>query len=827
MRSLPVLGLILTGLMASGLGEAFSPLVRFSIVFLLFTFVLGEVLRSRLGVNLPLPTATVSMILGLSVMAVVAWLCTLAGLSFTACSAVLQFFLAVVFIAALFRRAAGESNPWSTTRTVLWLAVAVGVFFLLFPPLTDHRGDGYDHIGYVRKIMEEDDLAPAGVLAPVGTEADTKLADPRKGAFHVLLASTCRIAHVDPALAWRWLPAFLAPLAVLTFWSFCLLLLPGYSYAAACMLLFMMFQGGLAREFLSTIAYGQHVALVYFWFLLVAAVHYGRQPSPQRLFVVLVVLLGGGVIHLDVLVHFGLAVASLLLFPKVFDMRAAASVRLAAGAVACAAAVVVWKLMAAYAPGNMMHLHPQGLLYVTDRWYVPSPIELLKRYGLLFVAALPLIAFLPLVRRHRRFALMMLALAAPPVVIAANPFLVPLIYERAGYIVHRFLLNIPVLPVTVLVLGSMVGWARSRGWPARGVTAIVLFAWGRLFLMSATAWAADVRSTPVERREPPGALMRIATHLNEETEKGSVLLSDAVTSYAMSAYTHNRVVGVLHQHGSPNDPWGFERLEDMNNVLSPYTTQIEAMSVMRRYDVEYVLVHGAGPPVREFMAEWYPETAGVLAQKLGSLRGVFRLVYNEDGYMLFRVGGAEPERETWAPTVPFMMSAPDDAMRCAGASATMQPRVKALRVEPVPAVPGEKIRVTISYQRDSAIESPLPLLLYIRLEDTSYFERTARYFGDKIVRRARERRSGAFVRYRFDHRPFGGVYAPDMWPLGVEVTESVTLQLPVALADTEYALQVKLTHETLIPNFSIRDIFYNDDHYTGYSCGEVPIAGRE
>ena len=82
------------------------------------------------------------------------------------------------------------------------------------------------------------------------------------------------------------------------------------------------------------------------------------------------------------------------------------------------------------------------------------------------------------------------------------------------------------------------------------------------------------------------------------------------------------------------------------------------------------------------------------------------------------------------------------------------------------------------------------------------------------------------MRYRFDHRPFGGVYTADQWPLGIEVTESVTLQLPEALAGTEYALQVKLTHETLIPNFSVRDIFYNDDHYSGYPCGELPVAGR-
>lgn len=826
MRSLPVLGLILTGLVASGLVELFSPLVRFALVFLLFSFVTGEVIRTRLIPGVA-PGATVaSFLLGLSTHAILVWICSLAGLSIAGYAGVVQAFSGLLFVAFILRDrkvAPVRGRPARSPVAILVAAATIGAAFAVFPPVTSPEGDGYDHIGYVRTIMVEGDLSPAGVLAPTALDKPgVTRDDPRKGAFHPLLAVMCRLGDVDPAAAWRWLPMLLAPVAVLAFWRFSRMILPGAAYAAGSMMLFLMFQGGLARDFLSTIAYGQHLSLVFYWALLVAAVAYVRVPARAALATVVVLLLGGALIHLDVLVHFGLAVVTLLLFRKTFGVVRGGLWRLAVASLACACAVVWWKVVTSYGPGNFMHLHPQGLLYFTDSLYVPSPIELLKKYGLLFLAGLTLLPGLLLVRRHRREAWMCLGLALPAVAVAANPWVTPLLYERLGYLVHRFLLNVPVFAVTVLVLGSLIARARAGGIRVRLAAVVVLLAWGKLFTMSANVWARDMGSVNAPVGGPSEARKSLAAWMNRELPVGAVVVSDPATEYWVSAFTRAKVVTVLHQHGTPHDRRVFERLEDASNVMSPFTTQIEALAVIRKYAVEYVLVNGADGASHGYLAEWHPRVADAVREKFTALPSVFDPVYTRDGFVLYRVNGERPEDFTWFPTVPFMRPAPPGSARC-GATDDAGPRVTFLHVEPAVALPGETVRVTVGYRRDREFDAPMPLLLHLRFEDRVYFEEARSFPGDKWLRRFRERRDGVFRRFRLDRRPFGGLYLPWMWPFGLDVFETIEYRLPEAVDETTYQIQVNLTDEALIPNFSLRDLLYNDDHYAGVACGEITI----
>ena len=85
------------------------------------------------------------------------------------------------------------------------------------------------------------------------------------------------------------------------------------------------------------------------------------------------------------------------------------------------------------------------------------------------------------------------------------------------------------------------------------------------------------------------------------------------------------------------------------------------------------------------------------------------------------------------------------------------------------------------------------------------------------------RRDGAFRRFRIVHRPFGGLYTPDLWPMGRGVYETFWIQLPTDLSEKRYSLQFRLVHEPLIPNFSIRDFFFNDDSSVGAACSEIEI----
>jgi hypothetical protein len=283
------------------------------------------------------------------------------------------------------------------------------------------------------------------------------------------------------------------------------------------------------------------------------------------------------------------------------------------------------------------------------------------------------------------------------------------------------------------------------------------------------------------------------------------------------------VVTVLHQHGTPQDPHVFERIEDARNVVSPYTTQSEALALIRKYAVDYVLINGAGGASHSYMADWQPQMATAVQPKFSLLPLVFDLVYAHDGFRLYHVIGGVPDDYTWFPTIPFMRAVPPGAARCGTPADYGGPRVTYIKVSPRVALPGEKVNVTIGYRRDRDLESPMPLLLHLRFEDSSYFDSSRSFPGDKWLRRFRERREGAFRRFRLDRRPFAGLYPAVMWPLGLDVFETFEYRLPGALEETDYEIQVKLAQETLIPNFSIRDLFYNDDHYAGTACGDITI----
>jgi hypothetical protein len=146
-----------------------------------------------------------------------------------------------------------------------------------------------------------------------------------------------------------------------------------------------------------------------------------------------------------------------------------------------------------------------------------------------------------------------------------------------------------------------------------------------------------------------------------------------------------------------------------------------------------------------------------------------------------------------------------------------------MRVEPGRALPGEEILVTVAYRRVPGKLPSLPLLLRLRFEDTKYFEHAKPYPGDKYVRRYRERRGGAFHRFRIDRRPFDGYFAPAQWRENEDCFDQFKIRLPVGLGETDYEVQWQLVEEPLFANFSVRDFLFNDDSYVGEPCAKIEV----
>ncbi|MBI4721145.1 MAG: hypothetical protein HY770_08010, partial [Chitinivibrionia bacterium] len=406
----PLACLVLLGFHLAGVTRALNPGAQFLLTAVLFFFLPGDILARHLfrfhPSNIPI-RVLVAVLGGLSLHAVAAWLFMMYEASFAAylllaraCAAVL---LAVPLIRHLARpggrRTGAPAHPFEAAAPMrpqavfLAAALIISVFFMVSPGTINPAGDAFDHIGYTRRIVADDALAPQDVVAPAkGGEAVKH--DPRKGALHPILALWGESSGLDPALLWTYLSVILAPAAFLSFVLFSFAVLPGPGYVLAATALFVLFQGGIGREYFATVAYGQNLSLVFLWMLAAFSIAYLRQTRGVPLGLILFLAAGGALMHFGFLVQWCLLAASLALFAAYQRFARRTLVRFALGVSIVAGAIFAWKAAFSYGQGNIMHMHPQGLLYVGDVGvgrFIVSPIEVLRTDSLVFLGGIVLL----------------------------------------------------------------------------------------------------------------------------------------------------------------------------------------------------------------------------------------------------------------------------------------------------------------------------------------------------------------------------------------------------------------------------------------------------
>ena len=111
--------------------------------------------------------------------------------------------------------------------------------------------------------------------------------------------------------------------------------------------------------------------------------------------------------------------------------------------VAAMVPVALWRMVNA-GETNFIHSHIQGVLFLTQRWFVVSPMEILRQHGLIFLGGLVLLPVTLAWLRTAPVARRQLAVATLPFFICFVPFVATMLFERGSYMVFRSLLNIPV-----------------------------------------------------------------------------------------------------------------------------------------------------------------------------------------------------------------------------------------------------------------------------------------------------------------------------------------------------------------------------------------------
>lgn len=843
-RSVAFLGLLLLGLLSAGFLQALPAPVRFLLAFSVVSWIPGSIVARRFlrcGGGGPLEKTVFWVMGGLATVSLLTWLAEVVGLSFSAYSVVVQWVLATLFGVAVVLDARGRPVPSAPPRegtvpvarlrrplqrALVAIAAALALLALTQPPRFDYHQDSFDHIGYIRHIASENKLTPAGVLAaPVDSGGGTK-DDPRKGTLHPIVALAARVSAVDPMDAWRAVPAVFFPLAFLSFLWFCTVFLPRQPLVWGCVFTFLLFQGGAGLLHGLEFANGQGVWLVYYWTLVPLSLRAVAGGGRRDLWAAMVLFMGGAFMHIGVVTHVSVLLATLLLFHRWLHLEFRALARLCAWAGVVAAVVLAWKLATSVGHANEIHLHRQGVLYVTQRWFIASPIEVLRQNGLVFFGGMVMLPFLLFAARRHPGVRLQLAFAVIPSVVCFFPPLVALLYDHVTYMLFRVILNIPAFAAVVTAIYLLVVWSRRRGVAVRIATAVVLLLWFELFFVpgvAAVGRSFEARSAERDREAPLERHRDVIEYLRNRPP-GVVVVSDPATSYLLSAATEHRFVAVLEQHANPNDPYAFDRLAAVRDVLSPYVYLSEAVEACERFDVDVVVINGR---LRDdspgFLSAWSPSLYEAARARMRELETRFVPGYeSEEVTVLFYNRGDVPH-DDWIPEDSPLLVGPRNLPHCTVRAPGDAFYITEFGISPERALPGETVEVTVGYEVPEPVPAGLPYVIHIRFDHHSIALARDGSFFDKQVRRFRERRGGYLLRYRLDHRPFNGIYPVSQWPTAVLFYEKIPVKLPPALKPGTYAVELNIEKQSLLPNFVLRDFFYNRDHYSGAECLTIDI----
>lgn len=833
-----LVGLAAVGTSAAGLLGALPETLRVAWILLgawiVPAFLLRTTVRRCTGATGSAAFA-IAFFFTLSLHATFSEIIRLAGASFSVYANALTWTLLLAFAARLVlprrRREVSAQHSASAKWHAILVCSAVGglvaIAALARGAFTVDE-DAFDHIGYVSRMLDFNSIRPDNVLAlPVDADGPMR-PDPRKGALHPVVAWTASLAGATPAAVFSFLPLVLYPAFVLAFAAFSKALLPTRRLWFTCVALFMVSYAGTAFQFAQAAAYGQNLAAAWYW-VLAAVVFAGLRATPMRAHSIVlgVLAFGGALAHAGVALHAGLLAATLVLFAKWlgWDFRRAVFHALVLlGAVTVA---VLLRLGFSGEESNPIHAHVQGVLFVGDTWFIMSPMEILRQYGMVFLGGSLLVPLLAMVARKRADARVIAALCSIPMVIAFVPPVTTALFAKGSYMVSRALLNAPLFAACAIVLDWMIGAARRKGLGARALAVAALAAWSIVFLRPAV----DATIADAKRRAPPTdvaseALIRYVRWLPGASP---TVLSDPATSYLLSAHTPHAFVALFEQHANPRDAYALDRLEAVRDVLSPYASVQRAIDACARYNVSFVVLN-AHPPAgaHSFVAGFDPGLYPAALARLRAMRPILNEVHATPDFAVFKVvpprGAVEPAGSFDPPPAPVGAESPA-LTACTVVAPERAFEVTGLAVEPPHASPGDSVTIVVGYRRDVATPFGLPFLAHVRFDHESIVS-GSRYPGEKYVRRFEERRRAFSSRFRADYRPGAGVFEPDLWPMGAPLCERVSVRVPANALPGRYQVEMRVLRDSLLPNFHARDLLFDRDHYSGTPCATFEVESK-
>ena len=698
----------------------------------------------------------------------------------------------------------------------LSLAPAIGVT-ISGPPL-DITNDTIDHAGYVAEIVRTGDPFPTtAIYAAPGADGE----DFRKALLHAIYGFIARHSGASPIDVFSMAGGFLLLMMTLIVYAASRSLLRHRVAGVVAAVLFLVGSDwNVGTAMVRAAFYPNRFGLAFVLLFIAAAVEYARRGPKQALRWCVVYAFAATAVHIQYAVVCTAAAGVLVLWKNTspcerWEEHLSRTLRVALAAVAGSLPFALYRFFTAYQT-NPLHEQVQGAVYVTDRWFMADLPRLWQTFGPLGVASLVCIP--PLWAKRREVPGVGYAIAGFVtylVIQLVPPVLTPL-YAVLKYLVFRL---DGIAPYWLLPAYFITTW-RPGARVAKVVVVVTLIAIV-VPLLRQNAFTPSVLTA--ERRRGPDRWARGLFELAETLPAHSVIASDPVTSYLISAFTPHYVVCTLDQHAPPNDLRVEARMNAARDIVSPFTTAREKDRLIRAFRVTHVVINQTLPPGL-ILNYWTlePVTAMESAEMFRSLRYEFEEKKLADGVTSFRWRNEERLNTLPRPTPrPVVEALPASALPVgepAGEAILEGAVIHGAGIIPS----GGELALDLFWSRSSVVPAgtyvvtvrfdrkvlPLPF-------DGKPFPKLTR----KLVEAWRRER----YRFREDHMIVGGLFGPDAWAPGEIVEDEVRVRVPTDVAPGRYRVEARMRRVANQPNHQLRDFFFDDDSYSGVEVGEVTI----
>jgi len=702
------------------------------------------------------------------------------------------------------------------------LAVVIGLTAYSGPLIT-YRTDSYDHLSTVREILDSGELFPSNTfhVGGIGTGPD-----PRKGTYHVLLALSCLAGKADPFDLWRWLPAILSPLLVLTVFVFAETVFKKPGMALLASALFVLTYGGTFPDVLRATGLPLEIGIQLFWASLGLFFLYAR--SRRRSFLVFGATVAAAASSVHIYPFFQTSLALIFCFlcsalRRGFSNPFTRSL-LTAGIVtaAMAAPLLAFRYTLTYAPENPIHLSMMGVLLLGGKIAVTNPLAAFRQIGLLGVVSFLFLGRFLRDARHDDAALYMAAALLAPLLIGFNPLIVPRV--EPSYIFTRTFRLVPYFLVGTWGLFRYFARERGRRPPASNIVLGIVILLSIVSYVPSRTDAYTPRRIRVQKLRSPLAWRNAFAEIERKFPGRSVILSDPITSYCLTAFTSKHVVCTLDQHSSPNDPLALKRIADAQTVLSPYNPPEATRRLLVENHVNYVLLNDNFRRV-ELGYQWsvHPGLQNTIRKRFDTLMPMLRKVFDEGGFVMYSFSDTTPEVAVTEFPNPHLVGCPEEACLDPPVVFDSKAELVGLSYSAARIRPGDTLQMVTYWKNLEAVGGSSPRQMVLRLDREGFEGRLYSEAYGKIYRKLLEKVTRRKYRLRLLRQVTDGVFPIYMWPDGETVKDSLSVPIPISMYPGRYAVKVKLMKQPFYVNIRLRDLFRNDDLFDGPVVATIRI----